>query len=125
MGQGEIGRDLHPAGPWLATPDEIDDVLALDMWLDVNGVRRQSGNTKTMIFDRFFLVHYISQFLVLEAGDLINTDTPTGVGMGLDPQVWLQPGDVMEAWIDGLGLQRQQVVAAMTEVDRAVTVDPV
>ncbi|MDX2948418.1 fumarylacetoacetate hydrolase family protein [Streptomyces caniscabiei] len=73
------GRHL---GPWLATTDEIDDVLALGMWLDVNGVRRQTSNTKTMIFDPYFIVHYLSQFLVLEPGDLINTGTPPGVGMG-------------------------------------------
>jgi 2,4-diketo-3-deoxy-L-fuconate hydrolase len=110
--KGKSAETFNPAGPWLVTPDEIDDVRALDMWLDVNGVRRQTGNTKTMIFDPYFLVHYLSQFLVLEPGDLIDTGTPPGVGMGFKPPVWLQPGDVMELGIDGLGSQRQTVVAA-------------
>jgi 2,4-didehydro-3-deoxy-L-rhamnonate hydrolase len=108
--KGKSAETFNPAGPWLVTPDEIDDVNALDMWLDVNGVRRQTGNTKTMVFDPYFLVHYLSQFLVLEPGDLINTGTPPGVGMGMNPPVWLQPGDVMELGIDGLGSQRQNVL---------------
>lgn len=109
--KGKSAETFNPAGPWLATADEIDDVLALDMWLDVNGVRRQTGNTKTMIFDPYFIVHHLSQFLVLEPGDLINTGTPPGVGMGLTPPVYLRPGDVMELGIRGLGTQRQRVVA--------------
>ena len=108
--KGKSAETFNPAGPWLATTDEIDDVLALDMWLDVNGVRRQNGNTKTMIFDPYFIVHYLSQFLVLEPGDLINTGTPPGVGMGFKPPVWLQPGDVMELGITHLGSQRQHVL---------------
>jgi 2-keto-4-pentenoate hydratase/2-oxohepta-3-ene-1,7-dioic acid hydratase in catechol pathway len=80
------------------------------MWLDVNGERRQSGSTSTMIFDPFFIVHYLSQFLVMEPGDLINTGTPPGVGMGCDPPVFLAPGDVMELGVAGLGSQRQVVV---------------
>ena len=80
------------------------------MWLDVNGVRRQTGNTQTMIFDPYFIVQYLSQFLVLEPGDLINTGTPPGVGMGLTPPVYLQPGDVMELGIQQLGTQRQNVL---------------
>ncbi|MBE8474981.1 fumarylacetoacetate hydrolase family protein [Streptomyces justiciae] len=109
--KGKSAETFNPAGPWLATTDEIDDVLALDMWLDVNGVRRQTGSTKTMIFDPYFIVHYLSQFLVLEPGDLINTGTPPGVGMGLTPPVYLQPGDVMELGIKHLGTQRQHVLA--------------
>ena len=85
----------------------MEHALNLGMWLDVNGVRRRTGTTKTMIFDPFFLVHYLSQFL--EPGDLINTGTPPGVGMGLDPPVWLQPVDVVELGIEGLGSQRQTV----------------
>jgi 2,4-diketo-3-deoxy-L-fuconate hydrolase len=108
--KGKSAETFNPAGPWLVTPDEIDEVGALDMWLDVNGVRRQTGNTKTMIFDPYFVVHYLSQFLVLEPGDLIDTGTPPGVGMGMTPQVWLQPGDVMELGIEGLGTQRQNVL---------------
>ena len=101
--KGKSAETFNPAGPWLVTPDEIDDVRDLDLWLDVNGVRRQTGNTATMVFDPYFLVHYLSQFLVLEPGDLINTGTPPGVGMGFDPPIWLQPGDVMELGIDGAG----------------------
>ncbi|MFC4123002.1 fumarylacetoacetate hydrolase family protein [Nonomuraea zeae] len=108
--KGKSAETFNPAGPWLVTPDEIADVTALGMWLDVNGVRRQTGTTKTMIFDPYVIVHHLSQFMVLEPGDLINTGTPPGVGMGHDPQIWLQPGDVMELGIDGLGRQRQQVV---------------
>jgi len=108
--KGKSAETFNPAGPWLVTPDEIDDVGALDMWLDVNGTRRQTGNTKTMVFDPYFIVHYLSQFLVMEPGDLINTGTPPGVGMGFVPPIWLQPGDVMELGIEGLGSQRQNVL---------------
>jgi 2-keto-4-pentenoate hydratase/2-oxohepta-3-ene-1,7-dioic acid hydratase in catechol pathway len=108
--KGKSAETFNPAGPWLVTPDEIEDVLALDLWLDVNGVRRQTGSTKHMVFDPYFLIHYLSQFLVLEPGDLVDTGTPPGVGMGLTPQVWLQPGDVMELGITGLGSQRQRVI---------------
>ncbi|MEU8230732.1 fumarylacetoacetate hydrolase family protein [Actinoplanes sp. NPDC048967] len=110
--KGKSAETFNPAGPWLVTPDEITDVSALGLWLDVNGVRRQTGSTATMVFDPYEIVRYLSQFLVLEPGDLINTGTPPGVGMGFDPPVWLRPGDVMELGIDGLGSQRQTVVAA-------------
>jgi 2-keto-4-pentenoate hydratase/2-oxohepta-3-ene-1,7-dioic acid hydratase in catechol pathway len=109
--KGKSCETFTPCGPWLVTTDEVADVAALEMWLDVNGVRRQNGSTKTMIFDPYFIVHYISQFLVLEPGDLIPTGTPPGVGMGLTPPVWLQPGDTMELGISGLGTQRQSVIA--------------
>lgn len=109
--KGKSAETFNPAGPWLATPDEVWDVKALNMWLDVNGVRRQTGSTSTMIFDPYFIVHHLSQFMVLEPGDLINTGTPPGVGMGFTPQVWLQPDDVIELGIDGLGVQRQRVLA--------------
>ncbi|MFD0525425.1 fumarylacetoacetate hydrolase family protein [Paractinoplanes durhamensis] len=108
--KGKSAETFNPAGPWLATPDEIPDVLDLDMTLDVNGVRRQTGNTRTMIFDPFFIVHHLSQFMVLEPGDLINTGTPPGVGMGFRPQVWLQAGDVVELSISRLGTARQSVI---------------
>jgi len=108
--KGKSAETFNPAGPYLVTGDEIDDVLDLGMWLEVNGVRRQTGSTATMIFDPPFIVHYLSQFLVLEPGDLINTGTPPGVGLGMTPPVWLQPGDVMTLGIDGLGAQRQRVV---------------
>lgn len=109
--KGKSAETFNPTGPWLVTPDEVPDVNDLGMWLDVNGIRRQTGSTSTMVFDPYVIVHYISQFLVLEPGDLINTGTPPGVGMGFDPQVWLSPGDVMELGIDHLGIQRQTVVA--------------
>jgi 2,4-didehydro-3-deoxy-L-rhamnonate hydrolase len=109
--KGKSAETFNPAGPWLATPDEIADVHDLGMWLDVNGVRRQTGSTATMVFDPYVIVHYVSQFLVLEPGDLINTGTPPGVGMGFKPPVWLQPGDVIDLGIDGLGTQRSTVLA--------------
>jgi 2,4-didehydro-3-deoxy-L-rhamnonate hydrolase len=110
--KGKSAETFNPAGPWLVTPDEIEDVRNLRMWLDVSGERRQNGSTSTMIFDPYFIVHYLSQFLVLEPGDLINTGTPPGVGMGMQPQVWLKAGDVIELGIEGLGTQRQTVVPA-------------
>ena len=110
--KGKSAETFNPAGPWLVTPDEIDDVRNLRMWLDVSGVRRQDGSTATMIFDPYFIVHYLSQFLVLEPGDLIDTGTPPGVGMGMRPPVWLKAGDVMELGIEGLGSQRQTVIPA-------------
>lgn len=109
--KGKSAETFNPAGPYLVTQDEIADVTDLGMWLDVNGTRRQTGSTSTMIFDPYFIVHYISQFMVLEPGDLINTGTPPGVGMGFRPEIWLQAGDVMELGIDGLGTQRQSVIA--------------
>ena len=108
--KGKSAETFNPAGPWLATRDEIADVLDLGMRLDVNGIRRQDGSTSTMIFDPYTIVHYISRFLVLEPGDLINTGTPPGVGMGFSPPIWLQEDDVMDASIDGLGRQHQRVV---------------
>jgi 2-keto-4-pentenoate hydratase/2-oxohepta-3-ene-1,7-dioic acid hydratase in catechol pathway len=110
--KGKSAETFNPAGPWVATPDEIKDVNALGMWLDVNGVRRQTGNTATMVFDPYYIVWYLSQFMVLEPGDLINTGTPPGVALGMNPPQWLQPGDVIELGIDGLGTQRCVVVAA-------------
>jgi 2,4-diketo-3-deoxy-L-fuconate hydrolase len=114
-GQWDKGKGLDtfcPVGPWLVTADEVADAQALDLWLDVNGVRRQSGNTATMIFGVQHLVHYISQYVTLMPGDLIITGTPPGVGMGLKPPVYLQHGDMMELGIEGLGVQRQKVVRA-------------
>jgi 2,4-didehydro-3-deoxy-L-rhamnonate hydrolase len=100
-----------PVGPWLVTADEIPDPQNLDMWLDVNDKRCQSGNTRTMIFNVAFLIHYISQFTTLMPGDLISTGTPPGVGMGSKPPVFLKVGDSMTLGIGGLGEQRQQVHA--------------
>ena len=101
-----------PIGPWLVTTDEITDPQTLDMWLDVNGKRMQSGNTRTMIFGAAHLVSYVSQYMTLLPGDIITTGTPPGVGMGMKPMpVFLKPGDVMTLGIKGLGEQRQKVVA--------------
>ncbi len=101
-----------PIGPWLVTADEISDPQNLDVWLDVNGQRFQTGNTKTMIFGVAQIVSYLSQFMTLEPGDLITTGTPPGVGMGVKPEpIYLRPGDEMRLGISGLGEQRQKVFA--------------
>ena len=101
-----------PIGPWLVTRDEVPDPQNLAMWLDVNGKRMQTGSTKTMIFDVAKLVSYVSRLNTLEPGDVITTGTPPGVGMGMKPSpVFLTSGDVMTLGIEGLGKQRQEVVA--------------
>ncbi|MEU8301289.1 fumarylacetoacetate hydrolase family protein [Micromonospora sp. NPDC048909] len=110
--KGKSCETFNPAGPWLVTPDEIVDPGALDLWLDVNGERRQTGSTKDMIFDVGYLIHYLSQFMVLEPGDIINTGTPPGVALGMLDPVYLRPGDVVELGITGLGRQRQTFVPA-------------
>jgi 2-keto-4-pentenoate hydratase/2-oxohepta-3-ene-1,7-dioic acid hydratase in catechol pathway len=100
-----------PLGPWLVTKDEVPDPQNLSMWLDVNGERMQNGSTRTMIFNVAQIVSYVSHFMILEPGDVITTGTPPGVGMGMKPQRYLKSGDVMALGIEGLGEQRQQVVA--------------
>jgi len=101
-----------PIGPWLVTTDEIRDPQKLEMWLDVNGKRMQSGNTRTMIFSCAQIVSHVSQYMTLLPGDIITTGTPPGVGMGIKPApVFLKPGDVMTLGIKGLGEQKQKVVA--------------
>ena len=101
-----------PIGPWLVTTDEVRDPQNLDMWLDLNGKRMQSGNTRTMIFSVAQIVSHVSQYMTLLPGDIITTGTPPGVGMGIKPNpVWLKPGDVLTLGIRGLGEQRQKVVA--------------
>jgi len=99
-----------PIGPWLVTRDEITNPQKLDMWLDLNGRRMQSGNTRTMIFGCAKLVSYVSQFMTLMPGDVITTGTPPGVGLGMKPPLYLKKGDVMTLGIEGLGAQRQLVV---------------
>lgn len=99
-----------PMGPWLVTADELADPQSIDLWLDVNGVRRQTGNTRTMIFDVATLVSYLSQYMRLEPGDLILTGTPPGVGMGHRPALYLREGDVITLGSPMLGTQRQVVV---------------
>jgi 2-keto-4-pentenoate hydratase/2-oxohepta-3-ene-1,7-dioic acid hydratase in catechol pathway len=115
-GQWDKGKGCDtfgPLGPWLVTSDEVGDPAGLAMWLDVNGVRRQNGSTRTMIFKPAFLVSYLSQFMSLHPGDVITTGTPPGVGMGIKPDpVFLNVGDVMELGIEKLGSQRQVVAAA-------------
>lgn len=107
------GHDTFcPVGPWLVTPDEIEDPQALPMYLDVNGERMQTGNSSTMIFTVAQLIAYVSEYVTLHPGDLLITGTPPGVGHGRKPDpVYLKPGDVMELGIEGLGVQRQRVVA--------------
>src|SRR5215471_15779358 len=108
--KGKCAETFGPLGPWLVTRDEIDDVQNLSMALDVNGQRRQTGNTKTMIFGIAHCLSYISQFMVLEPGDVVTTGTPPGVALGMKPPAWLKAGDVMTLAIQGLGEQKQKVV---------------
>ena len=109
--KGKGCNTFGPIGPWLATKDEIGDVQALSMWLNVNGKNVQTGSTSKMIFDCASLVSYISQFMVLLPGDIITTGTPPGVGMGMKPPQYLQVGDIIELGIEKLGSQRHQVIA--------------
>ena len=110
--KGKSCDTFNPLGPWLATADELRDARELDMSCAVNGRREQTGNTRTMIFDVFHLVWYLSQFMTLEGGDVITTGTPPGVGMGKKPQRFLKAGDVVELSITGLGIQRQTFAQA-------------
>lgn len=108
--KGKSCPGFCPVGPWLATKDEIADVLSLGMKLSVNGQLMQDGSTKTMIFDPVYVVKYISQFMLLEAGDLISTGTPPGVGLGMNPPLYLKRGDEVILSIDHLGEQRQRFI---------------
>ena len=108
--KGKCAETFGPLGPWLVTRDEIEDVQKLSMSLDVNGGRRQTGSTATMIFGIAHCLHYISQFMVLEPGDVVTTGTPPGVALGMKPPKWLVPGDVMALKIEGLGEQKSKVV---------------
>ena len=108
--KGKSCDTFGPTGPWLVTRDEVEDPQNLDMWLDVNGKRMQTGNTKTMIFTVAQVISHLSQLFTLHPGDVISTGTPPGVGMGIKPEpVYLKDGDVMELSIQGLGMQRQNV----------------
>lgn len=109
--KGKCCPTFGPIGPWLVTPDEFGDVQDKGLWLDLNGARTQTGHTSRMIFSVAHIVSYVSRFLILEAGDIITTGTPPGVGLGMQPNVYLKPGDEMRLGIDGLGEQRQKVVA--------------
>lgn len=110
--KGKSHDTFGPLGPWLVTKDEVKDVHDLDMWLDVNGQRRQTGSTSTLIFNVPTIVSYLTRFMTLMPGDVISTGTPPGVGLGMKPPQYLKVGDVMTLGIEGLGEQRQTVVAA-------------
>jgi 2,4-didehydro-3-deoxy-L-rhamnonate hydrolase len=115
LGQWTKGKShdtFGPVGPWLVTKDEIADVQKLSMWLDVNGQRRQTGSTATMIFPMAKCISYVSQFMTLLPGDIVTTGTPPGVGAGMKPPSFLNAGDVVTLGIEGLGEQRQEIVAA-------------
>jgi len=110
--KGKSCDTFNPLGPWVSTPDEVADPANLAMSLKVNGEFRQQGNTSTMIFDPPYLIHYLSQFMTLEPGDLISTGTPPGVGLGMKPPQYLKAGDVVDLEIEGLGSQRQTFAGA-------------
>lgn len=105
--KGKSCDTFAPLGPWLVTPEEITDLNNLRLWLTVNGKTMQDGNTSNLIFKLPFLISYLSEFMSLLPGDIISTGTPAGVGLGMNPQVYLKPGDVVECGIDGLGTSRQ------------------
>ncbi|OKH86727.1 fumarylacetoacetate hydrolase family protein [Thalassospira sp. TSL5-1] len=110
--KGKSADTFGPIGPYLVTRDEVKDPQNLPMWLTVNGHKYQDGSTQTMVYGVQFLIHYLSQFMSLQPGDIISTGTPPGVGMGQNPQVYLKAGDVMELGIEGLGSQKQKTVQA-------------
>jgi 2,4-diketo-3-deoxy-L-fuconate hydrolase len=107
--KGKSAPTFGPVGPWLVTADEVGDPQTLDMFLDLNGKRQQTGNTRTMIFAVDEIISYLSQHMLLMPGDIITTGTPPGVGMGMKPQTWLKEGDKMRLGIEGLGVQSQRV----------------
>jgi 2-keto-4-pentenoate hydratase/2-oxohepta-3-ene-1,7-dioic acid hydratase in catechol pathway len=110
--KGKCCETFNPLGPWLVTPDEIENPQDLGLHLSVNGVTRQGGSTRDMIFDVAYLIWYVSQFMVLEPGDLINTGTPAGVSLGHDDVPFLKAGDVVDLSIDGLGTQKSVLAQA-------------
>lgn len=109
--KGKSADTFGPIGPWLVTADEVPDPQKLGLWLDVDGKREQNGTTATMVFGVSFLVSYLSKFMSLQPGDIISTGTPPGVGGGKKPPVFLRPGNSMRLGVEGLGEQRQKVVA--------------
>jgi 2-keto-4-pentenoate hydratase/2-oxohepta-3-ene-1,7-dioic acid hydratase in catechol pathway len=110
--KGKSCDTFGPIGPYLVTKDEVADPQNLKLWLDVNDKRMQNGTTQTMVYGVNFLVSYISQFMSLQPGDIISTGTPPGVGMGMKPQVFLKPGDIMKLGIEGMGEQQQKTISA-------------
>ena len=109
--KGKSGDTFGPTGPYLATKEEIDDINNLNLTTEVNGKKMQSGNTKNMIFNTNFILSYLSKFMSLQPGDLVTTGTPAGVGMGMNPQVFLKPGDNIKIAIDNLGTQTSKIVS--------------
>jgi 2-keto-4-pentenoate hydratase/2-oxohepta-3-ene-1,7-dioic acid hydratase in catechol pathway len=109
--KGKSAPTFNPAGPYLVTPDEIGDVLNIDLWLEVDGTRHQNGSTSTMIFSPSFIVHYVSQFMALEPGDLINTGTPPGVALGMKEPTYLRGGETIALGGTRLGTQTQRVIS--------------
>jgi 2,4-diketo-3-deoxy-L-fuconate hydrolase len=122
--KGKSCETFNPLGPWLVTADEVENPQALRLWLDVNGERMQESSTEQMVFGVHHLIWYLSQFMVLEPGDLINTGTPAGVGLGMDPPRFLRPGDVMELGIERLGVQRQTCQQAVAANDPGAQAQP-
>ncbi len=110
--KGKSHDTFGPTGPWLVTRDEVPNPQALSLWLDVDGTRRQTGSTSTMIFGVATIISYVSRFMTLEPGDVIATGTPPGVGMGLKPPMFLRPGQVITLGVEGLGSQRQDTIEA-------------
>jgi 2-keto-4-pentenoate hydratase/2-oxohepta-3-ene-1,7-dioic acid hydratase in catechol pathway len=108
--KGKSYDTFGPIGPWLVTADEVKDPQKLNLWLELNGKKVQDGSTATMVFGVAHIVAYLSQFFTLMPGDVITTGTPPGVGMGMKPQRFLKPGDVMRICVEGLGVQQQTVV---------------
>ena len=109
--KGKSCDNFGQTGPWLVTPDEVADVQNLAMWLEVNGERMQDGSTATMVYGVAHIVSYLSRFFTLHPGDIISTGTPPGVGMGMNPPRYLEPGDVVRLGIEGLGEQLQEAIA--------------
>lgn len=112
--KGKSADTFGPIGPWLVTTDEVSDPQDLHLWLELDGKRCQDGSTKTMVFGVAYLVSYLSRFMSLQPGDIISTGTPPGVGLGMKPPKYLQPGNVMRLGIDGLGEQKQAVIPFST-----------
>jgi 2-keto-4-pentenoate hydratase/2-oxohepta-3-ene-1,7-dioic acid hydratase (catechol pathway) len=117
--KGKSCDTFGPIGPWLVTADEVPDPQQLSLWLEVNGHRYQNGNTRTMAFGVAHLVSYISRYMTLMPGDVISSGTPAGVGLGQHPPTYLRAGDVVELGIEGLGRQRQQVIAHPADAIRS------
>ena len=109
--KGKSCDTFGPLGPWLVTADEVADPQALGLWTEVNGHRYQNGNTNTMVYGVQYLISYLSKFMSLQPGDVVATGTPPGVGMGQKPRVFLKPGDTVRLGVDGMGVQKQKMVA--------------